>query len=260
MDNFFKLKSFGPLDGCTFFRWSNWRYAVPVYIGLLFSAASIGFVCFSHGRPRLGLFCVGIIWSLALLFIAPFCGLQTQYHEGAHGMTAQLISTYVLVSLLFIGSWMGDSLREKGLKPGGWLSSLVYKKLGRRTQGIAEIDWFFVGPLNDFKEMSPIELFWAAIIIGWLILAGVTRYNDLMTPTLGIGAEYTIGNSTRAVGRAFAAVAQRLLLLSILSPSRNVVFFQFMQIPFERAIKWHKVASRMFLVFVYNVYISYFLI
>lgn len=75
------------------------------------------------------------------------------------------------------------------------------------------------------------------------------RFTMLMDETYG--SEYLFGNTTRAFGRAMTAATLRLLLLSLVSPSRNTIVLYFLGIPFDRAVKWHSIFGRLMVVCMY---------
>lgn len=54
-----------------------------------------------------------------------------------------------------------------------------------------------------------------------------------------------------AVGKALSACTLRCMCISLISPNRNTVFLFFTGIPFERALKWHKMAGRLQMCFMY---------
>lgn len=219
----------------------DWGAAIPIYIILLFTAVTVAVGFAKSGYPRAGLVGFGLTFVLAISFIANFCGLDAILE----GETYSMIFTFVMVGLALAGSFLQFPLKERAMKPGGALSWLLYRNLGKRGRGaVYEENFIGAGPLNDFLEMSIMEWIWAALITAWLATAAYWKYSDSMSESDPVGIEGAYGNKTRAIGRAFATMAVRLIFLSLVSGSRNVVLYQLMNVPFERAMKFHQIVGR----------------
>jgi len=120
------------------------------------------------------------------------------------------------------------------------------KRLGKPEKGWMEWDLYFIGPINEFISMSVMEMIMVAVVLAWLCIAVWARYTSLMNDTYG--TEFFFGNKTRAFGKAMSQATLRLLLLSLISPNRNTIMIWFLGIPFERALKYHKMAGRLMIV------------
>lgn len=230
----------GPFEGCTKFDWSSdWEASIAIYLGFLFAGVGLAVFAGSKGYLPLGLFGFMVLFCMGIAFIAPYCG------EGAEmwGVVTSNISIWVMVALSFVSGILVITERDRGLKPGGWLGKLVYSRMGTPRKGFMEIDWFMVGPLNDFLSATVAETLVLSIVVAWLVLSGVTVYYDLMDEDMGM--EEAIGNKPRAVGRALAQVSMRLIFLSLASAQRNTVVYNLFSMPYDRSVKWHKVMGRL---------------
>jgi hypothetical protein len=135
------------------------------------------------------------------------------------------------------------------LKRDGPLGRLMNKRIAKPSKGFFEVDLVFIGPLNEFLSLSVMEVIGFSVLLAWLAIAVWARYKDLLDENLGV--EYQSGNHARAFGRGMTAAALRLMLVSLVSPNRNTVFIHFLGIPFERALKWHKICGRLMVVCMY---------
>jgi hypothetical protein len=135
---------------------------------------------------------------------------------------------------------------KKTFNKDGPLGYLMNKRIGKPQKGWMEWDLYFIGPINEFISMSIMEWIMISIVLVWLAIAVWARYTSLMNDKYGM--EYYYGNKTRAFGKAMSQATLRLLLLSLISPNRNTIMMWFLGIPFERAMKYHKIAGRLMIV------------
>ena len=139
------------------------------------------------------------------------------------GSQVQLSSAFVLVAFFFLVGFVMKSQSGSGMKPGEWMTWLMYKRfcrvplrtlshstpslhtalvnvlrVGTPSKGCFENDYLFIGPINEFLTASMGEAIMLFIIFAWLVLNVVVVYLDLIDETTGW--EHHLGSKTRAFG------------------------------------------------------------
>lgn len=158
------------------------------------------------------------------------------------GSTIQMICNIIIAGLVCLAGVINSNpVTLKRYSPIGVLMNRRFAKPVDAPW--ANTDFFLIGPLNEFLSLSLFEVLVIAIVLAWMAIAVWARYMDLMNDTYGF--EKIVGNSSRAFGRAMSAATLRSLLLTFVSSSRNTIIIYFLGIPFERAMKWHRMLGRL---------------
>ena len=239
----------GYFKGCwQLTRWNDtWPALIPIYLTLVFGSVAAAGVLTYRGHRAVGFAIVCVAVYLAFLIIGvPQCtDADSAWEMGWY-------SNWIFLAFVLLCAWFLRAQRDDALKPGGWASALVYRKVATPIAGANEYTYHPKAYLNEIATATWGEvLVWGAIF-AWLLVAFVERYDNITAdpPTENSGYETWLGGSkARAAGRGFAQMAVRALFLSILSPSRNVALFQLFGIPFDRGVKQHERLGTLFYLF-----------
>jgi hypothetical protein len=155
----------------------------------------------------------------------------------------QLVAAILLLAITLAVSLVLYLQKDSGLRPGGWLSRFLFRRIGAPRRGFFEKDLVLVGPINELVSWSVGELIFLALVLAWLAISVAGSYRHLTDDTRG--QETLTGNRSRAFGRSIAQASVRLIFLSLASASRNVVLYRFLGVPFERALRFHKMMGRL---------------
>lgn len=232
----------GMLAGCDSYQWtSNWEAVIGIYLVCIFTGVFIACYMATSGQYLLGLFGYLVFFGFGVSWFAPHCGIGAEHW----GNAAIHISIWIMVALTFVCGIILIMERERGLKPTGWLSKIIFTRVGAQQKGFMQKDLVLIGPLNDFLGNSIAEISISLVVVAWLVLSGVAYYSIFMDDDTGPERLNPDGNSVRAVGRALAQIAMRLIFLSLVSAQRNTVLYQCFGIPYDRSVKWHKIIGRL---------------
>jgi len=230
----------GPQKGCSRIDWGgNWGAAVGILILVYFVLIPSAVLLSSRGYNKVGMFLYPTLFILGITVVGvPWCGLDAVLT----GSTVAMIFNILIAGLFVLAAVVNSS--SICLKRYSPLGRLMNTRVGKPISSPwANTDLFLIGPVNEFLSLSVMEVIGMSIILAWLSVCVWARYRDLMDTTWGF--EYYIGNKSRAFGRAMSAATLRLLLLTFVSSSRNTIINYFLGIPFERAVKWHKMLGRL---------------
>ena len=236
----------GPLRGCVrVVDWgASWPVAIALYVIIIIVAVALAIRMSLHGARVEGLIVVGVALVIGTAVIeAPHCASDDA------PLHVTYWSNWAMVAFAIAACAFTRTQRERALAPGGWAACLVYRKVAPPIAGkMGRNDYGIVGPLNDALAMTYGEAFVWTVIFAWFAIVFEDKYR------------YAHGvlndNVARAVGKAFAQVSLRALFLSVLSPTRNGVLYLVFGVPFERAIRIHKMFGRFMLIFSYAHVIS----
>ena len=240
----FKTLPAGPFEGCVIFDWGgDWPLAMPVVLGIYAIGVPLMVALAAKGHRMLAMALFPVVFTFVLLWIAPWCGWNAvrEFHALQTLGNFVIVLSIYLMSLFVLAPPKHDSFL-------GWL---MYKRMGKPTPGFGEKDLYFFGPLNEFKAVSAAETLGMCWIAAWLAFSVGVRYADLMHSTDGEEYIDPNGNRIRAFGRAMSQATIRLLMLSVVSPSRNTIATWLIGIPFERAVMYHKMFGRAMMVCFY---------
>lgn len=229
----------GPLKGClNVVSWGDaWPAVIPVYVTLVFgSVAAAAYLAFCGHRAA----------GTALVAVCVYVGISllggSQCFAASSSGEISWWSNWVFLAFLVGCAVFLRAQRDGALKPGGWASALVYRKVAPPSKSpFFQKDLVFLGPLNELLTMTYGEIIVWGALCAWLAVAFIERY-DTETDTVSVNSGYEtyFGNKARAAGRGFAQMAVRCLFLAILTLSRNVALYQLFGVPFDRGVKTHK--------------------
>ena len=238
----------GFTKGCvSFLQWGDaWPAIFPIYIVLVFGSVGIAGYLAMCGHRAVGTALVAVALYLAFNIIG-----SPQCYAASSSWEMGWWSNWIFIAFVVGCAVFLRTQRDKALRPGGWASALVYKKVAPpSTSPFFQRDLGVLGPLNELLTMTYGEILVWGAVCAWLAVAFIERYTSLTDEVSeNTGYETYFGNKTRAAGKGFAQMAVRCLFLAILTPSRNVTLYQLFGIPFDRGIKQHKQIGRLFYVF-----------
>ena len=125
------------------------------------------------------------------------------------------------------------------------LGKLMNTRIAKPGRGWFQTDFLLIGPINEFLSMSIMELLYFCVFLAWTMIAVYAKFRDLEDQTL---SPVDWHDHARNFGRAMSQATLRCLLIALVSPNRNTVFFHLLGVPFERALRFHKIVGRLMVV------------
>lgn len=176
------------MQGCVRLDWGDsWGGGVGILF-LIYCVLIPGAVMTSAiGYNKLGMFIYPVLFILGITMIGvPWCGIDAVLK----GSMIQMICNILIVGLMVLCALANsNSIVLNRYSPAGWLNN---KRVGKPSNAPwATTDLFLIGPLNEFAQLSYMEVLGVSIFLVWIAVAVWARYLDLMDPTFG--PEFKIG-------------------------------------------------------------------